>query len=172
MAAQQVPQDKWDRADFATVRLSPDSIPDLPAPIRAHLRLHGCLIPQSPEVARIHNVGHGHFQSDSVVDWVALCSIARVSRILVYWGGDTSRVDSFPPAPDRDYLQGMGGDTIAFSHVINVVDARYIREHADAYGGPLPPSPIHDGIDDGFMEKASVVRYWSRGAWLSLAGAD
>ena len=35
--------------------------------------------------------------------------------------------------------------------------------HYDAYGGPKPPPIDHQGIDDAFVEKASVVHYFHRG---------
>lgn len=172
IAAQRIDPEVWGRGDSATARLSPDAFPTLPAPIRHHLRDRGCLIPQSPEASGLHNVDSGHLRDPRQVDWIALCSIDRVSRILVYWAGDTLRVDSLPPSADRNYLQGMGEDVVVFSHVIGVVSARYIREHAERNDGPLPPSPIHDGIDNAFAGKGSTVLYWSGGRWLELAGAD
>jgi hypothetical protein len=30
----------------------------------------------------------------------------------------------------------------------------------------------HQGIDDAFLEKASVTYYYYRGKWLQLTGAD
>ena len=49
---------------------------------------------------------------------------------------------------------------------------KYIQDHYVRYGGPKPPQLDHDGIDDGFDGKASVVRYWYGGRWLQLQGAD
>ena len=37
----------------------------------------------------------------------------------------------------------------------------------------LPPVVLmHDGIEDSFIEKTSVVRYRHEGRWLELAGVD
>jgi hypothetical protein len=38
--------------------------------------------------------------------------------------------------------------------------------------GPKPPPIDHLGIDDAFLEKASVVHYYYQGKWLQLTGAD
>ena len=55
---------------------------------------------------------------------------------------------------------------------IDPVGADYILEHYKRYGGPKPPSLDHQGIDDSFLEKASVVLYCYEGEWLELSGAD
>jgi hypothetical protein len=40
-------------------------------------------------------------------------------------------------------------------------------------GGPVPPSILdHQGIDDGFAEKASVRWYFHDGKWTQYPGAD
>jgi hypothetical protein len=44
--------------------------------------------------------------------------------------------------------------------------------HYLGYGGPKPPPMNHQGIDDAFLEKASVTYYYYRGKWLQLTGAD
>jgi hypothetical protein len=44
--------------------------------------------------------------------------------------------------------------------------------HYDAYGSVKPPPIDHQGIDDAFAGKASVVLYFYRGKWLELTGAD
>lgn len=170
--AQQRGPNAWDRADSAIVRLAPSAFPQLPPPVRVALTSRGCRIPQSPEVPSPHNVVPGHFRSRHDLDWAALCSRAHVSCVLIFWAGDTTRVDSLSADADRAFLQGMGGDTIAFSRVIGIADSGYIRRHAAMYDGPLPPRPWHDGINDAFAGKGSTVWYWAAGRWLRLAGAD
>jgi hypothetical protein len=55
------------------------------------------------------------------------------------------------------------------------VDAAYILEHDRAYGQAhgfaLPPVLDHQGINDAYFEKASVVHYFYQ-RWLKLSGAD
>jgi hypothetical protein len=39
--------------------------------------------------------------------------------------------------------------------------------------GERPPVPLtHDGIEDYFIDKASVVRFRHDGKWLELVGMD
>lgn len=71
-----------------------------------------------------------------------------------------------------NYLQGGIGDTIPFSRGISAVGSDFIMKHYQAYGGAAPPRIDLQGIDDAFIEKASVVQYLFRGNWLQLAGSD
>ena len=43
----------------------------------------------------------------------------------------------------------------------NVIRGEFFRKGND-----------HDGIDDAFLEKASVTWYWDNGRWMQLQGAD
>jgi len=80
-------------------------------------------------------------------------------------------VDSLRTESDVGYLQGLG-DGIGFSRAISSVDSTFILEGYEAFGGPTPPPIDHDGIDDAFLGKASVVHYWYEGKWLTLQGMD
>ena len=52
------------------------------------------------------------------------------------------------------------------------VNLNFILARYEAYGGRKPPRIDHQGIDDGYLEKASYVLYYHRGKWLELQGAD
>jgi len=96
-----------------------------------------------------------------------------VSSILVFRGGSPAAVAELAREPDLTYLQVVDvGDVVGYSRALGVADAKYIREHHRQYGGPKPPRLDHDGINDIFIEKGSVVWYWSNGRWLQLTGAD
>ena len=74
---------------------------------------------------------------------------------------------------DKGWLQTIdAAGQIGFSRSIWSVGAKYIVDHARWYGGDLPPKIDHEGINEAFIEKASVVYYWYEGAWLKLRGAD
>jgi hypothetical protein len=165
-------QDAWDRADSAIVRLNPAAFPNLPSRIRDDLARRGCSIPQSSDVSAPHNVIGGSFLRPGVHDWAVLCSIAHSSRILVYRGGGIAVVDSVGLAPDQTFLQGTGEGGFAYSRVLATVSARYILSRAAAYNGPTPPLIDHQGIEDIFYGKASVIHYYHRKRWLVLQGAD
>jgi len=170
--------DKWELADRETVRLSPAAFPDLPQSIKYDLDARGCTIPQLWFGGQPHNVIKGHFKDPNQIDWAVLCSIDRKSALLVYWGGCTESVSevsswlSSVSSNDKGWLQGMGGDKVGFGRGISTVDVKYITDHAHWYGGELPPHLDHEGINEAFVEKASVVHYWYEGEWLQLRGAD
>ncbi|SRR6266478_7673090 len=166
-------QDKWEVADSATERLSPTSFRQLPENIAQHLQERGCTVPQSFVGSGPHNVISGQFAKNGQTDWAVLCSKDKVSSILVFWRGSTKSVSEIAKAPDKDFLQVIDvGEKIGFSRVIEAVVGDYITDHYNAYGGPKPPPIDHQGINDAFVEKASVVRYYYRGKWLELQGAD
>ena len=96
-----------------------------------------------------------------------------MSAILVFRGGTTAAVSELASRPDSDFLQAVAaGGVVGFTRAVGIADPKYIQEHHQRYGGPTPPRLDHDGINDIFVGKASVVWYWSGGAWLQLQGAD
>jgi hypothetical protein len=162
----------WTGADIATKRLQPAAFTEIPGAVRAELERRGCSVPQPHGATRPANVVSGKFTSGRQVDWAALCSRERVSVILVFRGASTTDVAELGRQPDRDYLQTVGGGVIGFSRGLGVASATFIREHHDPGSDPPLPPLDHDGIDDRFIGKGSVVWYWSSGRWLQLAGSD
>jgi hypothetical protein len=73
---------------------------------------------------------------------------------------------------DRNFLQGISAGNIGFSRGISPAGRDFIMRHYKAYGGPVPPRLDHQGIDDAFLEKASVTYYFYNGNWMKLTGAD
>ena len=172
LASQSMSKQVWDQADLATVRLKPSTFKELTPEIRSDLERRGCTVPQVFDSKAPHNVVRGRFTSAKQTDTAVLCSKARVSSILVYRGGSTTSVAVLAPSPDRGFLQGLGDDKIGFSRSLGVASPKYITDHAKWYGKPKPPPLDHDGIDDGLVMKASVVRYWYGGKWIELQGAN
>ena len=163
----------WDRADRETKRLPPASVVSLPNAIRADLERRGCTIPQPALATEPMNVIRGQFTRKGQVDWAVLCSLERISSILVYRGGSTKDVADIEKAGDAGFLQVIGpNDQIGFSRGITVATSKHILEHYRNHGGPKPPPLDHDGIEDAFIEKGSSVLYWYQGRWLTLQGSD
>ena len=166
-------QDKWEIADSATVLLSPTVFSQLPEKVVQYLQGRGCMIPQTYMSTDPHNVISGEFAKRGQIDWAVLCSRSGESSVMVFWGGFTKSVAEIAKVPDNSFLQTISeGGKIGFSRMIGAVGKDYIISHYKAYGGPNPPSIYHQGIDDAYVEKASVVRYYYRGKWLELQGAD
>ena len=165
--------DMWKLADAATVRLAPRSFHQLPHKIIRNLQERGCTIPQEFGNSDPHNVISGEFRTKGQRDWAVLCSRKRSSSILVFWGGSVRKVSAIAASPDIEFLQTIGGPgNIGFSRSISAVGRGDILKHYHEYGGPKPPRIDHQGIDDAFVGKASDVRYYHRGKWLKLQGAD
>ena len=166
-------QDRWEAADAAVLRLPPAAFPQLPRNIVRYLQARGCTVPQTFVSAEPHNVISGEFARRGQTDWAVLCSRGRESSIIVFWRGSTNSVSEIARAPDKSFLQTVDGEgRIGFSRKIDAVGRGYVVAHYKAYGGPKPPPIDHQGIDDGYVEKASVVLYFYRGRWLELQGAD
>jgi hypothetical protein len=162
----------WDAANAATVRLKPAAFATLPVTVRSYLEQRGCAIPQSVFDKTPHNVVRGRFTAATRTDIAILCSIDKVSTVLVFPGGGTSEVLELARRPDKGFLQVVKPGVVGYARVLGVADRRYIRKHHAAYGGLQPPALDHDGINDTFVEKASVVWYWYQDKWLKLQGAD
>ena len=163
----------WDRADEATVRLGPSSFPDLSDDVRRALERRGCTIPQDYNYKTPHNIIRGRFTTSTEDDLAVLCSKERVSLILVFRSGSPANVLEVASRPDREYLQGLGDSNIGFSRLLGVASQKYIRKYYANHIGPEPLPPLdHDGIEDAFDGKGSVIWYWDNGQWLDLPGAD
>jgi hypothetical protein len=168
----QDPRRGWEQAAKQIRRLPPSAFPNLPRTVAGELVKRGCTIPQVYSDPKPHNVISGNFAKKGQKDWAVLCSRAGVSSILLFWGGSAKDVEEIATSPDVDWLQGTGDFEIGYSRSISPVGKDYIIEHYQAYGGAKPPPIDHQGIDHGFVEKASVVLYHYRGEWLKLQGAD
>jgi hypothetical protein len=162
----QTTRDDWRRADEAIVRLQPSAFPDLPAELRTDLEQRGCTIPQPYNAdAQKKNVISGAFTSAGQNDWAVLCSREKRSAILVFHGGHSSQVDSLAEEPDSQYLQVVAGpQKIGYSRLLAVAPAKVVHQHF--------PRGNHAGIQDVFIEKASVVWYRSRGKWIKVLQAE
>lgn len=153
------------------IRLKPREFRQLPAAVRRNLDARGCTIPQHPGKLAPHNVIAGSFIAKGSRDWAVLCSVNGTSRILVYRNGAANRVDSISRIPDSTFLQPNASGVMEFSRKIEIATPKDIADHAKTIG-VAKPSLDHDGIDDGFIDKASMKVFYSRGKWRELQGAD
>ena len=172
----QIPGDvnrRFDLAERQIVRLPPSAFPDLPAAVARGLRKRNCTIPQESFAAKKRsNVIRGEFARRGQTDWAILCSVNKVSSILVFWNGSEKNPAVIAPMEDRNFLQGGVGEQIVFSREIVAAGRSFIMTHYNAYGGPVPPPLDHEGIDDAFLGKASITHYYYDRTWLTLTGAD
>lgn len=165
-------QDMWDDAAREVRRLPADSFPGLPDHVRLEMRRLGCVVPQGSQLQHPHNVLAGRFASPGQVDWAFLCSANGVSSIQVYWGGPARCPTPVAPIEDRHSLQGLGGDEIGFSRRLMPIERDRMLAYTAAFGGPAVPEVWHQGIEDYFEGKASVVMVCVGGEWVELTGMD
>jgi len=161
--------DDWVTANHAITRLEAAAFPTLPPTVSQELTRRGCTIPQAFTGGDAHNVVKGRLTSSTATDWAILCSRGQISSILVFPGGSATALELAQEA-DAHFLQVTGPRQIGYSRALRLASAQYIRERQDPRE-KLPPLD-HDGIEDVFIEKASLVWYWHGGRWLRLAGAD
>jgi len=159
--------------DMAEMRyLRPTDFPDLPPAISQDLKRLGCRIPQSAIIKKPHNVISGHFAAKDQTDWAVLCSIGGYSTILIYWNNGATRPAHLARFMDLNYIQNLGPGLNGYSRALGIANRQFILSHYRYFGGPKPPPIHHEGIDDMFLEKASVVHYFYKGRWRVLTGSD
>jgi hypothetical protein len=144
----------------------------LSEPIRAKLTERGCTIPQSYRDQAPHNVVRGRFTTSAVIDVAVLCARDSTTTILVFHGQSADSVSEVARRRDAEFGEYDASTPWRFARAIDVAGPEYIRSRHERYGGPQPPPLDHDGINDIFVGKASVVWYWNGSRWLSLQGAD
>ena len=166
------PPEAWTRAEAAIVRLPVASFPGLPAGVSADLDRRGCRVPQTYAARAPANVIRGEFTHAGQTDWAVLCSVDGQSAILVFHAGGATSVDELARQPDAGYLQLVAPGVIGYSRAITAMTLAELEGRRSRLG-PLAPSTLeHGALDDAFIEKASVIRYWDGRRWLELLGSD
>lgn len=153
-------------------RLRVEAFPELPPAVAGVLRARNCTVPQPSPEGAARNVIRGEFFANGEAGWAVLCSVNNSTALLAFRNDRDTNPDIVTTSEDRSYLQVLEGDSAGYSREITVADRDFIMRHYRAYGGPEPPPIDHHGIDDAFLEKASITWYSHQGKWLRLQGAD
>ena len=153
-------------------RLGVEAFPELPAAIAGVLRARNCTVPQPSADGAPRNVIRGEFFAKGETGWAIFCSANNSTALLAFRNDRDTHPDTVATSEDRSYMQGLDGKEPGYSHQIGAVGRDFIMRHYRAYGGPQPPPIDHHGIDDAFLEKASITWYFYDGKWLRLQGAD
>jgi hypothetical protein len=114
----------------------------------------------------------GEFFAKGDAGWAVLCSINNRTALLAFRSDRDTNPDTVTTTEDRGYVSGLDTGNFGYSREITAVGRDFILGHYRAYGGPKPPPLDHQGVDDAFLEKASVTWYFHEGKWLRLQGAD
>ncbi|MCL4783651.1 MAG: hypothetical protein KJZ70_11515 [Bryobacterales bacterium] len=134
--------------------------------------MRNCTVPQpSPEgVAR--NVIRGEFFAKGESGWAVLCSVNHLTALLAFRNDHDTNPQTIATREDLGFVEVLGNGKAGYSREIRAVGRDFIMGHYRAYCGPEPPPIDHQGIDDAFLEKASITWYYDGGRWLQLQGAD
>lgn len=153
-------------------RLPAAAFPDLPPRISEVLRSRNCTVPQPSPVGAPRNVIHGEFFVKGQRAWAVLCSTNNSSSLLVFRGDRDMNPHTIVTREDLGYLLRLENGGVGYSREITAVNREFMIGHYRAYGGAEPPPIHHQGIDDAFLEKASITWYFHAGKWRQLQGAD
>jgi tetratricopeptide (TPR) repeat protein len=154
-------------AAFKPIRRLPvEAFPQLPRAVASVLRERRCTVPQ-PSDNGARNVIQGEFFAPGQRGWAVLCAEGKSTSLLAFRGDDDTRPVVINRRDDQQYVQDG-----SYSREITAAGLDFIIGHYRAYGGPPPPPITHQGIDDAFLEKASVTWYFHQGKWMPLQGAD
>lgn len=165
-------QERADEAVGRIRRLPAKAFPDLPPTVARVLEARNCRVPQPSASGAPRNVIRGEFFAKGEAGWAVLCSVNNSTVLLAFRNSSDTNPDTLVTTEDRSYLQDLGGNNIGYSREISAAGRDFIMGHYRAYGGPEPPPIDHHGIDDAFLEKASITWYFHKGQWLRLQGAD
>ena len=160
-----------EKAVHEILQLPAEAFPQLPPVVARVLRERNCTVPQPSADRRLRNVIRGEFFAKGERGWAVLCSVNGSSALLAFRGDNDSNPETLMTTDDRGYLD-LSNSSVAYSREITAADRDFILHHYRAYGGPEPPPIDHHGIDDSFLEKASITWYYYGGKWLQLTGAD
>lgn len=149
-------------------RLSPDSMPEIPARVRTTLDERGCRVPQYFN-GENRNAHGGSFSAKGAAEWAVMCSVRGNSQILLIASGTGAVVDSVGSWNDADAMEQNDGKW-DFTQSFGVVRLR--SRTMDDYGKSIPQPIDHDALDIPIYGKASVAHYLARGEWYHVITAD
>jgi hypothetical protein len=155
-----------------SIRLLPvSSFPQLPLPVTQQLDRIGCMIPQTYEAREPENVITGAFEKPGSCDWAVLCSVKGLIKVR----GNNFRSTTLYVFFQSDYTKPVAlrsqADTLWLGR-------EWGQDYGSAWGIATRPAGLmrprdqtdHDGIEDAFVEKSSVVHYFRDGHWTKLEG--
>lgn len=152
------------------VYLAPAAFTKLPQHIQNALVARGCFIPQAYNSSNPHNVISGSFAARGQRDWAVICSTNGASSIQVFWGGKSRCASTISSVRDEAFLQVDAAGKVVYSREIKV--AAEHRVFPQQLSSARAKRLSHDGIEDAFIGKASVIHYCVQGRWVELSGAD
>ena len=121
------------------------------------------MIPQTYEAGGPENVINGSFEKQGSSDWAVLCSVKGETTLYVFFGSDLQKPIALRQQADSKWLGKEWSFDYGSAWGISTIPARAM---------PRTDQMDHDGIEDAFVEKSSVIHYYTHGHWTILEGGD
>jgi len=149
-------------------RLPLNAFPDLPDAIAGQLNQRHCLIPQSYQAHHPENVVHASLERAGSSDWALLCSANGQTSLLVFFGSTPGRAAVLTTTPERQRLQTHDSSgVLGFDWAIDPASPDAVHQ-AQSGLERKPPKIDHDALADSTVDRKTLYRFYSRGAWTLL----
>jgi hypothetical protein len=148
-----------------------NAFPQLPLTVQNELLSRGCLIPQTYEAHHPENVVHASLERPGSSDWAVLCSVDGQVSLLVFFA-DRAEPMVLATASETDRLQTHG-----LSHVLGFNWGLDPASPADVHEAQLdmsnpPPHLDHDALADSVIDRQTIYRFYTKGAWTVVDAED
>jgi len=149
-------------------RLPISSFPDLPAHVADQLNQRKCLIPQSYQAHHPENVVHASLERAGSSDWAVLCSANGKVSLLVFFASTPGKPIVLATAPEKERLQRHDSSgVLGFDWAIDPASPDDVHQ-AQSGMARKPPLTDHDALKDITLDRTTLYRFYSKGAWRLL----
>ena len=146
-------------------RLPVNSFPDLPEGVADQLNQRQCMIPQSYEAHHPENVVRGSLERAGSSDWAVLCSAEGKVSLLIFFGSAPAKPAVLATVPETERLQRHDSSgVLGFNWAIDPASPEAVHQ-AQSGMERKPPRLDHDALEDMILDRKTVYRYFSKGAW-------
>jgi hypothetical protein len=141
-----------------------NAFPQLPPAIQDALTRRGCLVPQTYEAHQPENVVHASLERPGSSDWAILCAVdGKVSLLVFFASGGEPMV--LVTAAETDRLQAHGANPVlGFDWAIDPASPETVHEAQLGMSRP-PPRLDHDALADSVVDRKTIYRVYTKGAW-------
>src|SRR3954469_1886684 len=156
------------QAPYIIRRLPVNAFPDLPNGVTEQLNQRQCMIPQSYEAHHPENVVRASLEREGSSDWAVLCSAEGKVSLLVFFGSAPGRPAGLARTPETIRLQRHDSSgVLGFDWAIDGASPDAVHQAQSAMERK-PPRIDHDALADITIERRTVYRFFSKGAWKLL----
>jgi hypothetical protein len=153
---------------FLIRRLPINAFPDLPAHVADQLNQRQCLIPQSYDAHHPENVVQASLERAGSSDWAVLCSANGKVSLLVFFASTPGRPAVLAAAPEKERLQRHDSSgVLGFNWAIDPASPDDVHQ-AQSSMARKPPRLDHDALKDINLDRTTLYRFYSKGAWRLL----